>query len=160
MAKFRYRMQSILGIKEKLESQAKEEYAFAKAALDEENAKLDHLYERKAGYEKQAAEHLQGTLNVQDIADNKTAILRMDEFIAEQKKQVRLAEEKVNRAQDKLQVAMQERKMHEKLKEYAFEEFLEEVKKQESKEVDELVSYTYGQRIAEAKKQDADISGR
>ena len=159
MAKFRYRMQSILGIKEKLENQAKEEFAFAKAALDEENAKLEHLYERKAGYEREAAELLQGTLNVQDIADNKTAILRMDEYIVEQKKQVRLAEEKVEKARNKLQVAMQERKMHEKLKEYAFDEFLNEIKKQEGKEVDELVSYTYGQRIAEAKNQDAGTDG-
>ena len=159
MAKFRYRMQSILGIKEKLENQAKEEFAFAKAALDEENAKLEHLYERKAGYEREAAELLQGTLNVQDIADNKTAILRMDEYIVEQKMQVRLAEEKVEKARNKLQVAMQERKMHEKLKGYAFDEFLNEIKKQEGKEVDELVSYTYGQRIAEAKNQDAGTDG-
>ena len=52
----------------------------------------------------------------------------------------------------KLTELMQERKMHEKLKENAFEEFKEEVKKQEGKEVDELTSYTYGQRIQEKAK--------
>ena len=125
MAKFRYRMQSILGIKEKLESQAKEEFAIAKALLDEEIVKLEHLYERKAGYERRAAELLQGTLDVQEISDNKVAILRMDEFILEQKKTIRLAEEKVEKARHKLQVAMQEKKTHEKLREYAFDEFLQ-----------------------------------
>ena len=45
---------------------------------------------------------------------------------------------------------MQERKTHEKLKEKAFEQFLQEEKQRESKEIDELTSYTYGQRIAES----------
>ena len=40
MAKFRYRMQSILEIKKKLEEQAKNEFAAARAALNEEEDKL------------------------------------------------------------------------------------------------------------------------
>ena len=41
---------------------------------------------------------------------------------------------------------MQERKMHEKLKEKALLQFLDEEKAAEAKVVDELTSYTYGQR--------------
>ena len=33
--------------------------------------------------------------------------------------------------------------MHEKLREHAFEEFLDEIDREESKITDELVSYTY-----------------
>ena len=41
---------------------------------------------------------------------------------------------------------MQERKMHEKLKEKALAQFLQEENAAEGKIVDELTSYTYGQR--------------
>ena len=39
MARFRYRMQNILDVKEKLESQAKNEFAIANARLAEEEEK-------------------------------------------------------------------------------------------------------------------------
>lgn len=150
MARFRYRMQGILDVKMKLENQAKQDFAAAKAALDAENDKLEALRQRKAGYEAEAEGLLTGGLKVQDILDNKTAILRMDDYIEEQKQRVRAAEKKLEAARVRLQEVMQERKMHEKLREHAFEEFLLEEKKQEGKEVDELTSYTYGQRIQEA----------
>lgn len=153
MARFRYRMQSLLDIKSKLETQAKQEFAAAKMALDIENERLEELQKRKASYEAEAQALLNGALKVQDIRDNKNAILKMDDYIVIQKQQIRAAEAKVELARQKLTGLMQERKMHEKLKEHAFEAFLEEEKKQEGKEVDELTSYTYGQRIREKEKQ-------
>lgn len=153
MARFRYRMQSLLDIKSKLETQAKQEFAAAKMALDIENERLEELQKRKASYEAEAQALLNGALKVQDIRDNKNAILKMDDYIVIQKQQIRAAEAKVESARQKLTGLMQERKMHEKLKEHAFEAFLEEEKKQEGKEVDELTSYTYGQRIREKEKQ-------
>ena len=148
MAKFLYRMQSVLDIKMKLETQAKQELSNAQAALEEENRKLDALLERKNGYEQKAKELLSDHLCVQDIMDNKNAILKMDEYINIQKKNVFLAKEKLDKAKEKMKEAMQERKIQEKLKENAFEVFLEEEKKNESKEVDELTSYTYGKKNA------------
>lgn len=149
MARFRYRMQGILEVKMKLENQAKQEFATAKVALDAEIDKLEALKNRKTEYEVEAKRLLQGTLKVQEISDNKAAILKMDEYIELQKLEVKKAEAALERARKKLQDVMQDRKMHEKLKEKAFDEFLEEEKKQEGKEVDELTSYTYGQRILE-----------
>lgn len=146
-------MQSLLDIKSKLETQAKQEFAAAKMALDIENERLEELQKRKASYEAEAQALLNGALKVQDIRDNKNAILKMDDYIVIQKQQIRAAEAKVELARQKLTGLMQERKMHEKLKEHAFEAFLEEEKKQEGKEVDELTSYTYGQRIREKEKQ-------
>ncbi|MDE5803487.1 MAG: flagellar export protein FliJ [Lachnospiraceae bacterium] len=157
MARFRYRMQSLLDVKSKLETQAKQEFAAAKMALDIENERLEALKERKASYEAEAQALLNGTLKVQEIRDNKSAILKMEDYIVIQKKQIRAAEAKVEAARQKLTGLMQERKMHEKLKEHAFEAFLEEEKKQEGKEVDELTSYTYGQRIREKEKQSGSI---
>lgn len=46
--------------------------------------------------------------------------------------------------------AMKERKMHETLREKAFEAFLQEENHAESKAIDELTSYTYGQKSRQA----------
>jgi len=149
MARFRYRMQNILDIKNKMEVQAKQEYSMAQAALNEEEAKLEALYQRKAAYEEEAKELRMQKLKVRDILENRTGILNMEEFIKAQILQVNLAKAQVDKAREKLQEVMQERKIQEKLREKAFEEFLKEENRSESKEIDELVSYTYGKRIRE-----------
>lgn len=56
------------------------------------------------------------------------------------------AEKNVETAMMKLTVAVKERKVQEKLKEKAFEEFLHELNAQEMKEIDEVVSFNYNNR--------------
>ncbi len=146
MARFRYSLQSILDIKMKMETQAKQEFSAAKNVLDEENEKLAELWRRKAAYEEEAKSLLVGTLRIKDIEDNKQALLSMDEYILRQQYQVTLAEQKMDEARERLTEVMKERKTHETLREKAFEEFLQDENKQESKSVDELTSYTYGQK--------------
>lgn len=146
MARFRFSMQSILNIKYKLETQAKQNFAAAQAALLTEEEKLKKLRDRKAGYEEKARQLLSGVLNFMDIEENKTAITVMEGYIAEQAGKVELARRKVERAREDMAQAMRERKTYETLREKAFQEFLLEENKAESKTVDELVSYTYGQK--------------
>ena len=146
MAKFRYRMQSILEIKKKLEEQAKNEFAAAMAALNEEEDKLEQLKKRKEAYEDEGRALRENTLNIMDIIENKEALLRMDEFIADQQLNVKRAQDRMEGARLALQTAMQESKTQEKLREKAFEQFVKEENKRESKEIDELVSYTYGRK--------------
>ncbi|CDF07188.1 putative uncharacterized protein [Firmicutes bacterium CAG:95] len=146
MAKFRYRMQSILEIKKKLEEQAKNEFAAARAALNEEEDKLEQLKKRKEAYEDEGRALRENTLNIMDIIENKEALLRMDEFIADQQLNVKRAQDRMEEARLALQTAMQESKTQEKLREKAFGQFVKEENKRESKEIDELVSYTYGRK--------------
>lgn len=149
MARFRYSLQSVLDIKMKMETQAKQEFSTAKRLLDEENDKLAVLFERKAGYEEEARGLLSGTLKVREIEETKNAILTMDDYIVRQKEQVALAQRRMDGAREKLTEIMKERKTHETLREKAFEEFLREENRQESKSIDELTSYKYGQRMQE-----------
>ena len=146
MAKFIYRMQSILDIKEKMVEQARMEFAAARMHLTEEEEKLQSLIERKEAYEEKGRELRQDSLKVMEIMENRDAIARMQEFIIWQKIQVKRAEERLEAARIKLQIAMQESKTQEKLKEKAFEEFMREENAREAKEVDELVSYTHGRK--------------
>lgn len=146
MAKFRYRMQSILDIKYQLETQAKMELGKAQMALNEEQEKLHRLIDRKADYLEEGRRLRENAISVNDLRDNRNAVLIMDDLIVAQRIEVAKAAEVVELARQKLTEIMQERKMHEKLKEKALLEFLEEEKRAEAKVVDELTSYTYGQR--------------
>ena len=132
MAKFVYRMQNILDLKIKMEEQRKAEYGLANARLRKEEDKLRELIIRKAGYEKQARELVQGTIDVHKIHTCKHAIDAM-----------KSAEKNVELARSKLNQVMIERKTYEKLREKAFEEFKQEVAYEENRMVDELVSYNY-----------------
>lgn len=157
MAVFRYRMQSILDIKLKMETQAKQEFAQAKLVLDREEEHLAQLIEQKKFYEKQAEKLLHGKLDLLEIAANKEAILKTEEYILEQNIRVEKAKQLLEKARENLKEVMQERKVQESLKEKAFEEFLMEEKHQESKEIDQLTSYTYGQKLKTVESDDAEV---
>ena len=149
MSKFIYRMQNILNIKYKLEDQAKTEFMLANQVLREEEEKLQALEIRKKGYEDAVRNLLQNQLQVDRIKENQEAIVRMDEFIRAQIIKVEEAARQVEIKAAKLTELMQERKAQEKLKEKAFEAFLQEENAKESKEIDELVSFTYGRKQRE-----------
>ena len=146
MAKFRYRMQSILNIKYQLENQAKMDLGRAQVRLMEEEEKLQTLIDRKEAYLEEGRRMRSKTLHVSELRDNSNAVSVMDEMIDRQEEQVAKAEEDVEAARVRLQEVMQERKMHERLKEKALEQFRREENAAEFKSVDELTSYTYGQR--------------
>jgi flagellar FliJ protein len=129
-----------------MEDQAKQEFSTARMRLDDEEEKLEALKQRKYGYEEKAKELLSGRLNVREIEDNKNAILIMDGYIANQRIEVDRASNRLEKARERMTVAMQERKTQETLREKAFEEFMREENRAESKVIDELTSYTYGQK--------------
>lgn len=146
MAKFVYKMQSVLNIKEKMEEQAKVAFGAANAALRTEEERLQRLYQRRIQYLAEGAALRQTLLDPLKLQENEAALHYIAEEIRDQKIRVKRAEEALERARLVLQEYRIERKTHEQLKEAAFEEFKAELLKEESKEVDELVSYTYGRR--------------
>ena len=146
MAVFRYRLQNILNIKEQLETQAEMEFGVAQARLNEEEARLETLYERKNGYIEDGRRMRLDTIDVQKLGENERSVKVMDDLIEGQQENVHLAQRAVEGARAKLTEAMKEVKAQEKLREHAFEEFVEEQKVVEAKEIDELVTYKYGQK--------------
>ena len=121
----------------------------AELEVTKEEEKLQILKERKKGYEDAVRELLRNQLQVDRIKENQEAIVRMEEFIRAQIIKVEEAARQVEIKAAKLTELMQERKAQEKLKEKAFEAFLQEENAKESKEIDELVSFTYGRKQRE-----------
>ncbi|MBQ1547394.1 MAG: flagellar export protein FliJ [Lachnospiraceae bacterium] len=149
MAKFVYRMQNILDIKEKLETQEKIAFSAAMNHLNEEEEKLRVLMKRQAEYEAHLKEIMDGRIDVVKINEAKRAVESIKGFVLEQMKQVRRAQKNLELARERLNNAQKERKTHEALKDRAFEEFLQEQNAEEMKQIDQLVSYTYGAKALE-----------
>ncbi len=143
MARFRYRMQNILDIKEKLESQEKAAYGLAAAALEEEQAKLSVLLRKKMDLDVQLKKLNTGHLDIKEINHCKNYINTTKSLIRDQMVKVHTAQRNLENARKRLEAVRKDRKTHENLKEKAFEEFKLELAAEERLAVDELVSFTY-----------------
>lgn len=146
MAKFKYRMQNILDIKMKLESQAKITYGIANQKYLEEQKKLQEIVLRRASYEKVLKESMVGKIDVRQVSHARADVNTMKTLMRRQMMEVHKAERILEDARKALNDVMMERKTHEKLKEKAFDQFKAELNAEESKEIDQLVSYTYNNR--------------
>jgi flagellar FliJ protein len=136
-------MQNILDIKEKLESQAKVEFGIAQQKYREEQDKLQELLLKRSRYDKQLKELMDGVMDLNKINQTKKAVDSMKVLVRRQMVEVHKAEKELERARSALNAVMQERKMHEKLKEKAYEEYQHEEMTNEGKAIDGLVSFTY-----------------
>ena len=103
MAKFIYKMQSLLNIKEKLEDQAKTAFGLAKATLNEEEARLAEFVRKKNQYIEQKRDAMASIApnmsegrtvqqQLQNIYQLEQAVKSMEFRIAEQILVVRQAE--------------------------------------------------------------------
>ncbi len=143
MAKFIFKMESILSVKEKLEEQAKAEYSIEIMKLRQEEEKLDELEKRKDAYQTRLYEAVMDTLNISEIKILEDSVENIKYNIKLQLIVIANQQKNVDRAREKLDNAMKERKTYEKLKEKAFEEFKEQINAEEQKEINELVSFKF-----------------
>ena len=154
MAKFRYKMQNILELKEKLETQAKMDYALQRKKLTKAQEKEQELRNYREEMREEAAVLRSEKLNVRDMRVIDRGIEGMGDRIEEQQKVVRLEEDELENRRAALEKVMKERKAQEKLREHAFQVFLQEVEAMESKAIDELTSFKYGLEARKGEKTD------
>ena len=134
MARFIFSMQNILNMKEKLEEQAKNNFAQANRSLQEALLMQKQCENKLEAGKQTLKEAMLENLKVGQIRrrEDDVEIFRM--YLRQQILVVKQKEKEVE----------VERKTFEKLKEKAFEKFVAEENQKEQKEVDELVSYRYG----------------
>ena len=149
MARFKYRMQNILKLKQKLEDQSKMAYANQRRKLTIEEEKEQKLKDEKNRYEEEGARLRSEKLNVREIMENIRGVKTMGILVEEQHKAVEREEEKLEKRRRELEKVMKERKAQEKLRERAFRRFIQEENAAEGKVIDELTSYTYGNKRKE-----------
>lgn len=137
-------MQNILNMKEKLEDQAKNDFAHANLRLQEAIAEREALEQRLDAEKQKLQQDISAALDIGRIRQRENAVEIFRMYVRQQTLVVLQREKEVEVAREHLNEAMKERKTFEKLREKAFDAFLEEEKQREQKEVDELVSYRYG----------------
>lgn len=143
MQKFRYSMQSLLVIKQKMEDQAKAAYGAAKVRLTQEEEKLEALKQKRERYLGEKTAVLSRRLDVPLLNQLQNAIETTEQQIERQKTNVARAEAAVRAAQERLVDAMMERKTQEKLRENALERYMQEMNAEEQKEIDERTGFQY-----------------
>lgn len=146
MNQFKFRMESVLNIKQKLEDQEKAMFSIAMGNLSQEEAKLNAFFMKKNSYEQKLCTLIGAKLILLEIRNYEMALKNIKEQILLQQMAVNRAKKQVELARLRLKDAMLERKTFEKLKEKQWTLYQEEFEQEERKQVDELVSYTYGLR--------------
>ncbi len=149
MKKFRYSMQSLLVIKQKLEDQAKAAYGAAKLRLTEEEERLADLQRQRESYVEEKRRVMASRLDVPKLNRLQLAVEAMDDRIVRQRQNVKKAEAALRAAEERLVESMTERKTQERLRENAFEAYRQEMNAEEQKEIDERTSFRYGVSEAE-----------
>ena len=143
MAKFKFKLESYLKLKEKLEDQKKQEYGRAIGILEQKRAE-------KARLERIASENLTAFRESLGKPINPALLRGFGDYsevvkkrIEEQRKTVEKAEAEVEKKRLDLVEAVKEKKALEILKGKALEEFRQEEKLAEQRVVDEIVSYRF-----------------
>ena len=144
MAKFNYRLQNILNLMVNFEEQAKQNFAERRRILSDEEERLENLTAKQEQLENYARELRTGDIDIKKIIENKYEQKYVEDEIKKQKVKVNVARKNLEAARVRMEDAVKERKIHEKLRENAFEDFVEEESAKELMEIDGLTSYVYG----------------
>lgn len=147
MKKFNYKFQKILDIKTKLEKQAKYDFALINERYLIEQGKLQELHLRRDKYEMELKDLMIGVINPKKIMHARSDISFIDSLIARQMIVVNQIEEELETARQTLIELMQERKIHEKLKEKEFTKYEMECKTEEEKDVQDYIGYSYYKKL-------------
>lgn len=146
MARFNFRLQQFLGVKEKIEDQKEIEYGLALRKLEEERQRKIQLLKQQEEQITEFRRALQALIKPADIRRYNNVIERLKERIKQQEQRILAAEAYAEQKRQELVEAMKERKMLESIREQRFEEYTREEQLAEQKTVDELVSYKYSER--------------
>lgn len=141
MAKFKFRLQTLLNLKEQLEKNAKNELGAAIKKLEEEKSRLRQIDNEIDLCSAEFRDACKGSIVPEKIKEIKRYLEYLDKKRKNQVLAVKREQENVDKIREKLVEIMKERKVLENLKDKDFQEFLAEEDKKERQLVDELVSY-------------------
>lgn len=140
---FKYRLEPILTLKEKLEESKKRELGLAQQCHDKIRVEKEKLIkEQQAAYE-EAKVQSSKKVNVGQLKQFHHYVQYMEQAIVLKNEEMEVAAQKVEQKREELIEAVKERKILENLKEIHLDEFREEEKRKENSIVDEIVTYKY-----------------
>lgn len=141
MGKFVFRMQTLLNVKTQMENSLKNELGKAVQELErQKNILTELLLEREEYIESVNNKSIEGIV-VGKLREYNTYITYLNDKARQQKENIKLAQNNVDKYREQLIKAMKEKEMLEKLKEKKYEEYMKEQLKEEQKLNDEIISF-------------------
>jgi len=148
MAKFVYRLQSYLNLKEQVEELKKNEYGYALRRLEEERQKKLQLETEQETLVEIFKNSLLVAIKPADIRRFNNRIELLKVWIVEQEERVKQAEQEAEEKRLALVEAMKDRKALETVRERNYEDYKLEEKRSEQVVVDGIVSYQYADKMS------------
>lgn len=141
MAKFNFRYQKLLNLKKEMEDEIKNELAIEIQKSMKLKIKLNDNRKDQKQYLKSVNNLIENGIRASELKrhnSNKEYFNKMNKKLLEK---IRLQSKKVSEKRKKLNVAVQETKKFEKIREKHYEAFVNEVYDAERKQADEIVNY-------------------
>jgi flagellar FliJ protein len=142
VAKFVFKLESVLSLKRQTEDNLKNELGKAVHFLEMQKQALQNLYnEKKRSMDELKEETQKGGFTVPKIQNFNAYISSIEQKISKQIEKVNFAKENVDKYRGELVQIMKERKILESLREKQFAEYLKEEERQQQQMIDEKNSY-------------------
>jgi flagellar FliJ protein len=143
MARFNFRLQQFLGVKEQIEDQKELEYGKAIRKREEEKALLRQMEEQREQQLEDFRTAVTNAIDPVEIKHYNGSLERLKGRIKQQRERVAAAEAFAEKKRLELVEAMKERKALEIVRDNAREAFIKEEILAEQKQVDELISFKH-----------------
>lgn len=141
---FKFKLASVLSLKEKMEDSKKRELGEAIMQAEKVADEKSYLIRQKNLAIKEAQEENMGVITVAHLRAFNQYNSRVDKEINKKNEQLIAANKVVVDKRNELLEAVKERKILDNLKAIQEEVYLEEEKREEQRIVDDLVTYKYG----------------
>jgi flagellar FliJ protein len=148
VGKFVFKLQAVLNLKKQIEENLKNELGKAVQELERQKKKLMDIELERATYYQEINDKSSSGISVGKLKEFSSYISHLNEKIKQQKNNIKRAQKTVDKYREQLIIAVQERKMMEKLREKKYAEFMKEQQREEQKAIDEIASFNY--QITEA----------
>lgn len=140
MAKFRYKLQTVLDVAEHKERSVRMDLVRAQAAESEARQRLDATLQMGTHWEERVRDLQHGRLDARQLHDMLRGLDSMRQRAAREREALRAAERAVEAVRVRLTEAAQSRKMLERLKERAGDEYNAQALSLQIKATDEIAS--------------------
>jgi flagellar protein FliJ len=147
--KFRFKLQSVLDLKQKLEDEEKRKLADLMQLQAQEERKLLHLQQTRAQRIQEFKEkQCQGGINVTELQMYSYIIEKLKNDIINQQLRLKEIAIRIEEQRQALIKATQERKTYEKLKEKRHQAWIDEEEYEEKKFIDELATIKFAREAS------------
>lgn len=141
--KFVFKLQAVLNLKKQIEDNVKNELGKAAQELRRQIKILEDIEIERDEYIRDIKSQFTSGTSVGKLKNYNIYVSLLKDKMIYQKNNIKNAECSVDKYREQLIIAVQERKMMEKLREKKHEEYLKEQQKDEQKLIDEIASFNH-----------------